>query len=447
MKLWIKNPLSILAENAGGGIVVEGTTIIELVPSGANPSLTYDSVFDASSHVVLPGLINLHHHFYQTLTRVYPDALNKELFPWLKTLYPIWSKLNPEALLLGTRLALAELLLSGCTTTSDHHYVFPPGLEKAIDWQVEEAQLLGIRVVLCRGSMDRSQKDGGLPPDSVLQTSDEILKDSERLINRYHNSNEGAMTQIALAPCSPFSVSEEVMSESSKLSKKHSVLLHTHLSETEDENSFCLDKMGCRPLDYLEQVGWLTDRTWLAHGIHFTDTEIQKLGASKTGIAHCPSSNMLLSSGVCRVTQLEKSGVPVGIGVDGSASNDNSNIMKEVRQAFLLQRLHNGSQVTHLTALSWATEGGANVLRRPEIGRIKPGMQSDLALFKLDELRFSGYGDPLAALVICGAERADYVMVAGKWLVIDGQIPGLNLNELKNQHHKAATDLQAIYLK
>ena len=191
----------------------------------------------------------------------------------------------------------------------------------------------------------------------------------------------------------------------------------------------------------------MTDRTWLAHGIHFTDTEIQKLGASKTGIAHCPSSNMLLSSGVCRVTQLEKSGVPVGIGVDGSASNDNSNIMKEVRQAFLLQRLHNGSQVTHLTALRWATEGGANVLRRAEIGKIKLGMQSDLALFKLDELRFSGYGDPLAALVICGAERADYVMVAGKWLVIDGQIPGLNLNELKNQHHKAATDLQAIYLK
>ena len=255
------------------------------------------------------------------------------------------------------------------------------------------------------------------------------------------------MTQIALAPCSPFSVSEKVMHESSKLSKKHNVMLHTHLAETEDENSFCLEKMGCRPLDYLEQVGWLTEQTWLAHGIHFSDTEIQRLGASKIGIAHCPSSNMLLSSGVCRVTQLEKAGAPVGIGVDGSASNDTSNIMKEVRQAFLLQRLHQGPEVTHLTALQWATEGGANVLRRPEIGRIKPGMQSDLALFKLDELRFSGYGDPLAALVICGAERADRVMVAGKWLVIDGQIPGLNLDELKNQHHKAATDLQAIYLK
>ena len=444
MKLWLKNPLSILAENAGGGIVVEGTSIVELVPSGAQPSLPFDSVFDASSHIILPGLINLHHHFYQTLTRVFPAALNKDLFPWLQTLYPIWAKLSPEALRLGTRLALAELLLSGCTTTSDHHYIFPSGLEKAIDWQVEEAQLLGIRVVLCRGSMDRSQKDGGLPPDSVVQTSDEILEDSERLINKYHNSNEGAMTQIALAPCSPFSVSEKVMHESSKLSKKHSVLLHTHLAETDDENSFCLEKMGCRPLEYLEQVGWLTNRTWLAHGIHFTDKEIQKLGTSKTGLAHCPSSNMLLSSGVCRVPELEKSGVPVGIGVDGSASNDTSNIMQEVRQAFLLQRLHHGSQVTHLTALRWATEGGANVLRRPEIGRIKSGMQSDLALFKLDELRFSGYGDPLAALVICGADRADRVMVAGKWLVIDGQIPGLNLPELKTQHHKAARHLQTM---
>ena len=444
MKLWIKNPLSILAENAGGGIVVEGEKIIELVHLGANPSLNYDSIFDASSHVIIPGLINLHHHFYQTLTRVYPAALNKDLFPWLKTLYPVWSKLNPEALRLGTRLALVELILSGCTTISDHHYIFPSGLEKAIDWQVEEAQLLGIRVVLCRGSMDCSQKDGGLPPDLVVQTSDEILEDSERLINRYHNSNEGAMTQIALAPCSPFSVSEEVMHESSKLSKKHSVLLHTHLAETEDENSFCLEKMGCRPLDYLEQVGWLTEQTWLAHGIHFSDTEIQRLGASKTGIAHCPSSNMLLSSGVCRVTQLEKAGTPVGIGVDGSASNDTSNIMKEVRQAFLLQRLHQGSEVTHLTALRWATEGGANVLRRTEIGNIKSGMQADLALFKLDELRFSGYGDPLAALVICGADRADRVMVAGKWLVIDGQIPGLNLRELKTQHHNAARHLQTM---
>ena len=442
MKLWLKNPLSILADNAGGGILLEGTRIVEVVPSGGKPSSPYDYVFDASQHVVLPGLINLHHHFYQTLTRVFQKALNKELFPWLKTLYPIWAGLTPEAMRISARLALTELLLSGCATASDHHYVFPGGLENAIDLQVEEAKALGIRVVLCRGSMDLSQKDGGLPLESVVQTCDEILADSERLIQKYHNPNEGAMTQIALAPCSPFSVSETVMRESAKLSKKHNLLLHTHLAETEDENIFCLETLGCRPLDYLEQMDWLDDQTWLAHGIHFSDDEIQKLSASKTGISHCPSSNMVLSSGICRVPELEKAGVPVGLGVDGSASNDSSNLMQEVRQAFLLQRLQHGSKVTHLDALRWATEGGANVLRRPELGRIAKGTQADLALFKLDELRFSGHGDPLAAMVICGAHHADRVMVAGKWIVEDGQILGLDLERLQAQHHREAKRLQ-----
>jgi len=442
MKLWLKNPLSILADNAGGGILLEGTRIVEVVPSGKQPSSPYDSVFDASRHVILPGLINLHHHFYQTLTRVFSNALNKELFPWLKTLYPIWARLTPEAMRISTRLALTELLLSGCATASDHHYIFPGGLENAIDLQVEEAKALGIRVVLCRGSMDRSRKDGGLPPDSVVQTGDKILADSERLIQKYHNPNEGAMTQIALAPCSPFSVSETVMRESAKLSKKHNLLLHTHLAETKDENIFCLETLGCRPLDYLEQMDWLDDQTWLAHGIHFSDDEIQKLSAAKTGISHCPSSNMVLSSGICRVPELEKAGVPVGLGVDGSASNDSSNLMQEVRQAFLLQRLQHGSKVTHLDALRWATEGGANVLRRPELGRIENGTQADLALFKLDELRFSGHGDPLAAIVICGAHHADRVMVAGKWIVEDGQILGLDLERLQAQHHREAKRLQ-----
>ncbi len=442
MKTWLKNPLCILAENAGGGILLEGACIIELVPAGKQPSSEYDSVFDAGRHVIIPGLINLHHHFYQTLTRVYPQALNKELFPWLKTLYPIWAGLTPEALRISTRLALAELLLSGCTTASDQHYVFPEGLENAIDLQVEESKDLGIRVVLCRGSMDRSQKNGGLPPDSVVQTCDEILADSERLIQQYHNATEGAMTQIALAPCSPFSVSEEVMLKSASLAEKHNVLLHTHLAETEDENSFCLEKFGCRPVDYLEKVGWLNKRTWLAHGIHFTAEEIQKLSVTKTGISHCPSSNMVLASGVCRVPELEKAGVAVGLGVDGSASNDCSNLMQEVRQAFMMQRLYYGSQITHQDALRWATSGGANVLRRPELGCIAEGTQADLAMFKLDELRFSGHGDPMAALVICGAHQADRVMVAGRWVVIDGQIPGLDLEQLKIDHQREAKRLQ-----
>ena len=442
MKTWLKNPLCILAENAGGGILLEGACIIELVPAGKQPSSEYDSVFDAGRHVIIPGLINLHHHFYQTLTRVYPQALNKELFPWLKTLYPIWAGLKPEALRVSTRLALAELLLSGCTTASDQHYVFPEGLENAVDLQVEESKDLGIRVVLCRGSMDRSQKNGGLPPDSVVQTCDEILADSERLIQQYHNPTEGAMTQIALAPCSPFSVSEEVMLKSASLAEKHNVLLHTHLAETEDENRFCLEKFGCRPVDYLEKVGWLNKRTWLAHGIHFTAEEIQKLSVTKIGISHCPSSNMVLASGVCRVPELEKAGVAVGLGVDGSASNDCSNLMQEVRQAFMMQRLYYGSQITHLDALRWATSGGANVLRRPELGCIVEGTQADLAMFKLDELRFSGHGDPMAALVICGAHQADRVMVAGRWVVIDGQIPGLDLEQLKIDHQREAKRLQ-----
>ena len=442
MKTWLKNPLCILAENAGGGILLEGACIIELVPAGKQPSSEYDSVFDAGRHVIIPGLINLHHHFYQTLTRVYPQALNKELFPWLKTLYPIWAGLTPEALRISTRLALAELLLSGCTTASDQHYVFPEGLENAIDLQVEESKDLGIRVVICRGSMDRSQKNGGLPPDSVVQTCDEILADSERLIQQYHNPSEGAMTQIALAPCSPFSVSEEVMLKSASLAEKHNVLLHTHLAETEDENSFCLEKFGCRPVDYLEKVGWLNKRIWLAHGIHFTAEEIQKLSVTKIGISHCPSSNMVLASGVCRVPELEKAGVAVGLGVDGSASNDCSNLMQEVRQAFMMQRLYYGSQITHLDALRWATSGGANVLRRPELGCIAEGTQADLAMFKLDELRFSGHGDPMAALVICGAHQADRVMVAGRWVVIDGQIPGLDLEQLKIDHQREAKRLQ-----
>ena len=442
MKTWLKNPLSILAENAGGGILLEGTCIIELVPAGKEPSSEYDSVFDAGRHVIIPGLINLHHHFYQTLTRVYPQALNKELFPWLKTLYPIWSGLTPEALRISTRLALSELLLSGCTTASDQHYVFTEGLEDAIDLQVEESKNLGIRVVLCRGSMDRSQKDGGLPPDSVVQTCDQILADCERLIKQYHNPTEGAMNQIVLAPCSPFSVSEEVMRESACLAEKHNVLLHTHLAETEDENSFCQEKFGCRPLEYLENLGWLNKRTWLAHGIHFSDVEIKKLSVTKTGISHCPSSNMVLSSGVCRVPELEKAGVAVGLGVDGSASNDCSNLMQEVRQAFMMQRLHYGTQIAHLDALRWATSGGATVLRRPELGCIAVGTQADLAMFKLDELRFSGYGDPLAALVICGAHQADRVMVAGSWVVIDGQIPGLDLEQLKINHQREAKRLK-----
>ncbi len=443
--LWIKNPLAINSPDgidAGGGIVVKDEVIIELVPSAAEPKVNCDSYFDASRHVVLPGLINGHHHFYQTLTRALPQALNQELFPWLQALYPIWAGLTPEHIAISARLALAELLLSGCTTASDHHYVFPAGLEQAIDIQIDEAAKLGMRVVLTRGSMSLSVEDGGLPPESVVQDQETILADSERLILQYHQSGPGAMVQMTLAPCSPFSVSEELMVETGNLARKHGVRLHTHLAETNDETKFCLETMGARPVDYLERVGWLADDVWLAHGIHFNTEEIQRLGKAGVGICHCPSSNMMLASGLCPTLELETSGCPVGLGVDGSASNDGSNMIQEVRQAFLLQRLKYGSsRVSHSDTLRWATEGSARCLGREDLGTIAIGKQADLALFTLDDIRFSGAGDPLAALVLCGAHKADQVMVAGRWVVENGDIPGLDLAELKDTHTLLARSL------
>ncbi|MFZ3357300.1 MAG: 8-oxoguanine deaminase, partial [Xanthobacteraceae bacterium] len=395
-------------------------------------------------HVVLPGLINTHHHFYQTLTRATPAALDRELFPWLQALYPIWAHLTPEALELGTTLAMAELILSGCTTTTDHHYVFPQGLEDSIDIEVASAKRLGLRVLLTRGSMNLSQRDGGLPPDSVVQDEQTILADSERVVARYHEAGEGAMVQIALAPCSPFSVTTSLMRSTADLARRLGVRMHTHLAETEDENRFCQQLYNCRPLDYLEDCGWLNDRVWLAHGIHFNAGEMTRLARAGTTISHCPCSNQTLASGTCPVCALEQSGVSVGIGVDGSASNDGSNLMQEVRAAFLLQRSRYGvNAVSHRDALRWATKGSAACVGRSDIGEIAVGKMADLALFKMDELRFSGSGDALAALVLCGAHRADRVMVGGRWIVESGTIPGLDLRQLMARHWEAARALQS----
>lgn len=440
--LWLKSPLAILAENADNGIVVKGSKIIELVPKGTTPKSPYDEVYDASEQVLLPGLINTHHHFYQTLTRAYPDALNKELFPWLTSLYKVWTNLDEAMIYHATKLALTELLLSGCTTASDHHYVFSQNLENAIDIQVQVAQELGMRVVLTRGSMSLGEDNGGLPPQSVVQDEQRILDDSSRLIKAYHETHEGAMTQIALAPCSPFSVSTELMIESAKMAKENDVCLHTHLAETIDEENFCLKMFGMRTVDYLEHVNWLHDKTWLAHGIHFNDEEIQRLGKAKVGIAHCPSSNMMLASGICKTLDLENAGAIIGIGVDGSASNDGSNMINEVRMAMYLQRLRYGaSKITHYKAYEWATKGSAQTLRRDDIGEITVGKEADLALFKLDELRFSGSHDPLAALLLCGATKADRVMIAGEWKVVDGKVLGMNLSEMMTLHSAQAKNL------
>ena len=439
--IWLKNPLAILANNAQGGLVIEGQKIIELVPLGQQPTHAYGEVMECSNLVILPGLINGHHHFYQTLTRALPQALNKPLFGWLQSLYPVWAGLEPDMLYQATRLALAELLLSGCTSAADHHYLFPEGLTEAMDIQAEAAASMGVRMTMTRGSMSLGTDDGGLPPQNTVQHEDIILADSERVIKRYHNAAEGSMLQVALAPCSPFSVTPELMRHSATLAAEHEVMLHTHLAETIDEENFCVQRFGLRTVDYLDSVGWLGPQTWLAHGIHFNTDEIQRLGAAGTGICHCPTSNMMLASGIAPVQELEAAGCPVGIGVDGSASNDGSNMIQEVRQALYLQRLKYGAQVSHFDAYRWATEGSAKMLGRSDIGSLVVGKQADIAFFKLDEMRFSGSHDPLAALLLCGAHKAEHVMVAGRWSVKKGLIEGLDVSPLLQQHGAAAKAL------
>ncbi len=439
MRTWIKDQLAILAEAAERGIVVEDGRIAETLARGAEPRTPIDAVFDASRHVVLPGLVNAHHHFYQTLTRAHPAAINRELFDWLTALYPIWARLKPRELRLAARLALVELLLSGCTTAADHHYLYPAGLENAVDIEVEAALALGMRMTVTRGSMNRSRKDGGLPPDSVVQDADTILADSERVLKLFHDPKPGALIRVALAPCSPFSVTRRLIAETAQLAARCDCQLHTHLCETADEERFCLAMYGVRPVDLLEQTGWMSRRTWLAHGIHFDAQEIGRLGRAGVGVGHCAASNMVLASGICPTKELEAAGAPVGVGVDGSASNDSSNMMEAVRHALMIGRLRYGaSAVTHLDVLRWASEGSARCLGRDDVGRIAVGLEADLAMFTLDEPRFSGAHDPLAALVLCGAHRADRVMAAGQWRVIDGAPVGVDLPALLAEHRAAA---------
>jgi cytosine/adenosine deaminase-related metal-dependent hydrolase len=371
---------------------------------------------DATGCVVLPGLINTHHHLYQTRTRALPEAVDSELFDWLTTLYPVWAKLTDEQFHQGALVGFKELMRSGCTLTTDHHYLFPRDASPhLIDLTIDAARQAGIRFHPTRGSMSRSRKDGGLPPDSVVQDRDTILADSERVITRFHDPEPGAMVRIALAPCSPFSVNPELMTETAELARKHGVRLHTHLAETRDEDRYCQDIYGKRPVEFLESVGWLADDVWLAHGIWFDDDEIDRLGTAGVGVAHCPTSNMRLGSGICRVRELRDAGCPVGLAVDGSASNDSSNFLAEMRQALLLHRVTKGAAGMSVgEVLEMATLGGAGCLGREDVGSLEVGKACDLAVFDLSAIGYDGARDPVAALLLCHPEPAREVVVGGK---------------------------------
>lgn len=426
-----------------GYVLIEDWFIKE-VGSGDTSHIRADQMIDASDKVVLPGFVNTHHHLYQTLTRAYPPALDAKLFEWLVSLYPVWARLDEEAVRLAALVGMAELMLSGCTTTSDHHYLFPRGQGRLIDAQIEAAREIGIRFHPTRGSMSLSQKDGGLPPDSVVQEPDEILRDSERLIDLYHDPRPGAMTRLALAPCSPFSVTPELMRDTAQLARQKGVRLHTHLAETKDEEEYCLSKYGVRPVDLLQQAGWIGDDVWLAHGIFFNDAEVTRLGQARVGVAHCPSSNMRLGSGVCRVNALRQAGCPVGLGVDGSASNDSSHMLAEVRQALLLTRLiHGASAMTIRDVLHLATLGGAACLGRDDIGTLTPGKAADIAIFSLEDIGYCGAGDPLAALVLCQPTRVQTLIINGRVVVQDGQLTTLDVTPIAQQHRRKAQQLIA----
>ena len=430
-------------ELKGGWLLVEGNRIAGL-GEGEPPAGPFDEVVSGRDRVMLPGMVNTHHHMYQTLFRAVPGAADKKLFDWLVFLYELWRGIDEEAVYVSTIVAGMELLLSGCTTTTDHLYLFPRGRERLIDVEIEAARALGIRFHPTRGSMSLSRKEEGLPPDDVVQTEEEILADSERLIREYHDPSFGAMVRIALAPCSPFSVTPELMRQTAEFARKHGVLLHTHLAETVDEEEFCREKFGMRPVDYLEELGWLGGDVWLAHMVHVNPEEIERIAEAGVGVAHCPSSNMLLGSGIAPVVEMLRAGVKVGLAVDGSASNDHSNMIREARQAMLVARVRYGAEAMPARrALRMATMGGAQVLHREmEIGSLEPGKCADLSLWDISTLEFSGVADPVAGLLHCGAQYADLVMVNGEILVREGQLVDEQLYEYIPRHREIARRLR-----
>jgi cytosine/adenosine deaminase-related metal-dependent hydrolase len=429
-------------EIPNGALFIRNHVIEQVGPTADLPA-SADEVLDLhGEYVVLPGLVNTHHHLYQTLTRVIAPAQDYELFDWLKTLYPIWARMKPEAIQVSTQIGVAELLLSGCTTASDHLYIFPN--DCTLDHQIEAVQATGIRFHASRGSMSVGESKGGLPPDSVVEDEDFILKDSQRLIETYHDANRHSMLRITLAPCSPFSVSMELMRASAELARAYpKVRLHTHLAETAPDVAYSLEVFGLRPGDYAEEVGWVGEDVWHAHCVHLSDSAIAKFGQTQTGIAHCPSSNFRLASGIARVRLCLDHHVPVGLGVDGSASNDSSHLLGEVRMAMLAQRAGgNPAALTAREALHLATRGGARVLGRDDIGYLAPGMAADWIGINLNTLAFAGaWHDVVAALVFCTPPNVDYSMIHGRWVVKDGHLVTLDLPPLIARHNRLARAL------
>jgi 8-oxoguanine deaminase len=393
---------------------------------------------DGRKHVVVPGLINTHHHMYQSLTRAVPAAQNAELFDWLKALYPLWQGLTPEMIKVSTQLAMAELLLSGCTTSADHLYLFPNGVR--LEDQLEAAKAIGMRFHASRGAMSVGESLGGLPPDSLVERESDILRDMQRVAERWHDAKEGAMIRVVLAPCSPFSVSQDLMRETASLARSLGVSLHTHLAENDKDIAYTREKFNCTPSQYAEQLAWLGDDVWHAHCVKLDKRNdpsgMRRFANSGTGVAHCPCSNMRLASGIAPVPQMLAMGVNVGLGVDGSASNDGASMMSEVRQAMLLARIGFGpAAMSARQALQLGTEGGARVLGRNDIGCIAVGKQADLAMFRLDDVAFAGAAlDEIAALVFCNAPRADYTIVQGRVVVDEGRLTTLELKPLIERH-------------
>jgi len=439
-----------LGELHGASLLIRDNLIAYIGPATDAPT-TADTVIDASGHVVIPGLVNTHHHMYQSLTRAIPAVQNAELFSWLRGLYPIWAGLTPEMVQVSTQVAMAELLLSGCTTSSDHLYIYPNGVR--LDDSIEAATVVGMRFVATRGSMSVGASQGGLPPDRVVEREADILKDTQRLIESFHDSRHGAMIQIAVAPCSPFSVSRDLMRESARLARSYGVRLHTHLAENDHDILYSREKFGCTPAEYAQDLGWLGDDVWHAHCVKLDAPSIALFARTGTGVAHCPCSNMRLASGIAPIRAMLDAGVPVGLGVDGSASNDAAHMLNEARQALLLARVgrslelfgcdHGPAAMTARDALRLATRGGAKVLGRKDIGHLAVGMCADIALFDIRTLGFAGGAvhDPVGSLLLCASAQAAYTIVNGKILVKAGQLTTLDLPPLLERHNKLAVQL------